>query len=183
MGKKTWVVGVFHCSHWFFFSNFRFMPDSTLTVAGFEKAFVDPLIKLNNGLVWCETWNSVANCLEIQSGLFLYSLKLIPSISQVNVVNTIHLSFIKYSIDQNKTAACLSGNSIQYYFHAPNFHNRIVQGMQKLYLQKTTVWILIVLNCYGKYWMSVLFQRINILKFWTDTFGSVNSIKYLVRLI
>ena len=48
---------------------------NTSTVASFEKAFVDPVIKLNNWLVWCETWNSVGNGLEIQSGLFLFSLR------------------------------------------------------------------------------------------------------------
>ena len=66
----------------------------------------------------------------------------------MNVVNTIQLSFTKYSTDQNKTAACLSGNSILNFFNAPKFHTRIVLGIQKLILQRTTVWTLIVLNCW-----------------------------------
>ena len=121
------------------FPVFRF---NTSTVSSFQLALVDPLIKLKNWLVWCETWNSVRKCLEIHQGFSCIHL------NQVNFVNTIHLSFIRYSIDQNKTAACLYGNSIQYYFHAPKFHTRIVLGMQKLNLQKTTVWTLIVLKCW-----------------------------------
>ena len=32
---------------------------NTSTVASFEKSFIDLLIKFNNRLLWCETWNSV----------------------------------------------------------------------------------------------------------------------------
>ena len=70
------------------------------------------------------------------------------------------------------------GNSIQYYFHAPKIQTRLVLRMQELKLQKNAVWTLIALHCWEKL-SECLFQRINSLKFGTDTCGAVNSKKYL----
>ena len=100
---------------------------------------------------------------------------------QVSKVSIIHLSFIIKCIDQNEAAACLCGKSIQYYFHAPIFHTRIVLALQELNLQKTAVRTLITHNCW-KYCVSILFQCINTLS-WNDTCGSVSLSKYLVHLI
>ena len=97
--------------------------------------------------------NSVASCIHTD---------------QVNLVSIIHLSLIKKRTDQNKTAACYCGNSVQYYFHAHDFHSPIVLGMQRRNFQKTVVWTLIVLNCWKilvKYFVPTLqqFQVLNLL--------------------
>ena len=98
------------------------------TASRFELTLVDPLIKQKNWFVWYKTWNSVAELSKVQTALFL----VFTQIKRTFLVRRILFSFIKESTNENKTAACFCGGSIEYYCHAPNFHTGIVLGMHKL---------------------------------------------------
>ena len=52
-------------------ATFPLLRFNTSTVSSYELAFGHPSIKLTNWLVWCETWNSVGKCLEIQTSPIL----------------------------------------------------------------------------------------------------------------
>ena len=65
-------------------------------------------------------------------------------------------------------------------FYPLNSNGKLVW---RLNFQKKTLLGHWLFSTAGKHCLSVLFQRINIFEFWTETCGSINSTEYLVRLI
>ena len=90
-----------------------------------KQTSVDPLNNLKNGFVWSVTRNSAGELLDVQTALFLVFTR----IKWTFVVSVILLSFINKTTDQNETAAFFCGNSIYYFFPAPDFPKWKVLGM------------------------------------------------------
>ena len=131
-----------------------------LLVSFTSASSIIPLIKTKQQIVsaaavfntiFTRLFFTLKQCSECKSEISKNHAALIIEFTQIKwmfVVSIIHFSFNHYCTHQIKTAACFCGNSIQYFFHAPKFQNRILLEMQKLNLQKTTVWTVIVLNCW-----------------------------------
>ena len=120
------------------------------TVSSFELALADLLNQLNIWFVSYKLWETGRNFRCSNSAVLVFT-----QIKWTFVVSILHFSFISYSTNQNKTAACLCVIITQYFFHAPRFYTRIVLGNQKRNFYKTAILTMIVRNC----WKTLLQEK------------------------
>ena len=150
---------------------------NTSAAPNFALTLEDPSIKLNIWLVWCEIWHSVCICSKNQSTpLFIFTqIKWMLLVSYIRVWSNSLLIKAK-----------------QYFASvATNFNKKLTQlnyTLEHCWGGKSSIsgkplfghWLSLTA---GKYCLTVSFQCINSFMFWSDSWGSVNSIQFIVTLI